>query len=80
MRKVENIHETPHDGKPLLAAVSPVYKVLDLFGNEQTVIITKKKQKLNLFSDYGNCPKLNVSLSSEWTTYRKFKNERRGKI
>ena len=52
MHKVENIHETPHDGKPMLAAVSPVYKVLDLFGNEQTVIITKKKEKPNLFSDY----------------------------
>jgi len=52
MQKVENIHETPHDGKPLLAAVSTVYKVLDLFGNEQTVIITKKKEKPNLFSDY----------------------------
>jgi len=52
MQKVENIHETPHDGKPMLAAVSPVYKVLDLFGNEETVIITKKKEKPNLFSDY----------------------------
>ena len=52
MQKVENIHETPHDGKPMLAAVSPIYKVVDLFGNEQTVIITKKKEKPNLFSDY----------------------------
>ena len=52
MQKVENMHETPHDGKPMLAAVSPVYKVLDLFGNEETVIITKKKEKPNLFSDY----------------------------
>ena len=52
MQKVENIHEPPHDGKPMLAAVSPVYKVLDLFGNEETVIITKKKEKPNLFSDY----------------------------
>ncbi len=42
----------PNDAKPMLAAVSPVYKVLDLFGNEQTVIITKKKAKPNLFSDY----------------------------
>jgi len=52
MQKVENIHETPHDGKPMLAAVSPIYKVVDLFGNEQTIIITKKKEKPNLFSDY----------------------------
>jgi hypothetical protein len=52
MQKVENINEPPHDGKTQLAAVSPVYKVLDLFGNEQTVIITKKKEKPNLFSDY----------------------------
>ncbi len=52
MQKVENINETPHDGKPQLAAVSPVYKVLDLFGNEQTVIITNKKENPNLFSDY----------------------------
>lgn len=52
MQKIENIHETPHGGKPMLADVSPVYKVLDLFGNEQTVIITKKKEKPNLFSDY----------------------------
>ena len=44
--------ETPHFGNTMLAAVSPVYKVLDLFGNEQTVIITKKKEKPNLFSDY----------------------------
>lgn len=32
--------------------LASVYKVLDLFGNEQTVIITKKKEKPNLFSDY----------------------------
>ena len=38
---------------PLLGVVNhSSYKVLDLFGNEQTVIITKKKSKPNLFSDY----------------------------
>lgn len=31
---------------------SSFYKVLDLFGNEETVIITKKRSKPNLFSDY----------------------------
>lgn len=50
---IDRSTETQHDGKPLLAAVSPIYKVLDLFGNEQTVIInTKKKEKPNLFTDY----------------------------
>lgn len=31
---------------------SSFYKVLDLFGNEETVMITKKRSKPNLFSDY----------------------------
>ena len=31
MQKVENIHETPHDGKPLLVAVHSKPKCLDLF-------------------------------------------------
>lgn len=31
---------------------SSFYKILDLFGNEETVIITKKRSKPNLFSDY----------------------------
>jgi len=30
----------------------PFYKVLDLFGNEQIVIATKKREPKNLFSDY----------------------------
>jgi hypothetical protein len=45
--------KAPNDAKPLLGAVnSSTYKVLDLFGNEETVIITKNKSKPNLFSDY----------------------------
>jgi hypothetical protein len=44
---------SPAFAKPVLGVVnSSSYKVLDLFGNEQTVIITKKKSKPNLFSDY----------------------------
>ena len=31
---------------------SSFYKIVDLFGNDQTVIIEKKKNKPNLFSDY----------------------------
>jgi hypothetical protein len=38
--------------KPILSVVNSSYKVLDLFGNEETVIITKNKSKPNLFSDY----------------------------
>lgn len=46
-------HISPTFGNTLLGVVnSSSYKVLDLFGNEQTVIITKKKSKSNLFSDY----------------------------
>lgn len=30
----------------------PVYKIVDLFGNEQIVIATKKREQKNLFSDY----------------------------
>ena len=45
--------ETPAFAKPVLGVVnSSSYKVLDLFGNEQTVIITNKKSKPNLLSDY----------------------------
>lgn len=44
---------SPTFGNTLLGVVnSSSYKVLDLFGNEQTVIITKQKSKPNLFSDY----------------------------
>jgi hypothetical protein len=44
---------SPAFAKPVFGVVnSSSYKVLDLFGNEQTVIITKKKSKPNLFSDY----------------------------
>jgi hypothetical protein len=31
---------------------APYYKVLDLFGNEETVFIQKKRRKPNLFNDY----------------------------
>lgn len=52
MTKNVRLMDTLDDSKPPTSGVSPVYKVLDLFGNEQTVIITKKKEKPNLFSDY----------------------------
>lgn len=33
---------------------SPVYKIIDLFGNEQIVISTKKREKQSLFDDYDS--------------------------
>lgn len=49
--KLEN--GSPAFTKPVLGVVnSSSYKILDLFGNEQTVIITKQKSKPNLFTDY----------------------------
>lgn len=46
-------NENPALAEFVLGVVnSPYYKVLDLFGNEQTVVITKKRNKPNLFNDY----------------------------
>ena len=51
--KLETQTNTGGFANAMLGVVnSSSYKVLDLFGNEETVIITKKKNKPNLFSDY----------------------------
>ena len=42
------------------------YKVSDLFGNEETIIIKKKKNKPNLFNDYdGFLDKFKVKLTTD---------------
>lgn len=43
-----------------------IYKTVDLLGDEQVVIITKKKEKPNLFSDYdGFLQKLEVEKTTD---------------
>ena len=46
--------------------MNAIYKTVDLFGDEQVVIITKKKEKPNLFNDYdGFLQKLEVKKTTD---------------